>query len=166
MLFTDPTKISPWRSGSLVCKGEGLNTSGESAWYEAPKGNMKLESMKIDAKRGQVRKGREIAVIQAPFQKAWHGSLSYQIGICFTEAKAPRWKRALTVSQKPCLYSRGRCFCLPDYYSHGRPLAPQGLPTIHPVGVALQGIHPMPLSPTYHNSDQHRCFNPACPMGE
>lgn len=27
------------------------------------KGNMKLESMKIDAKRGHVRKGREIAVI-------------------------------------------------------------------------------------------------------
>lgn len=61
------------------------------------KGNMKLERMKRDAKRGHTRKGRELAVIHkitsVPFRKPGHGSISWQTGRPFSLRPGPHTGR-------------------------------------------------------------------------
>lgn len=89
-----------------------------------------------------------------PFRKPGHGSLSCQICMPFHWGQGPMLKEALNLSRKPCLYSRGRH----SASLISTPTAGQW-PLKHfppfTVWVGLQDMHPFPLSPTCHSSDQH-----------
>lgn len=70
------------------------------------KGNMKLKSMKRDAKRRHARKGRETTMIHkipsVPFRKPGRGSISCQIGMPFDQSQGPMLEEGLNLQPEIC----------------------------------------------------------------